>query len=135
LSINLLSSSTPTTTPLLPYAISSSSSSKFLSQILDWSIHSLFNNFFVKLLYPIDIPDIFCFHLETPCFDGIRGDYCGIGWIWKRWKNLKKLRLLTCEGIRGSYSLLNVWSCSANWTLILIVFYWNLHKFLIFDYL
>lgn len=42
--------------------------------------------------------------LESLCFEGIRGDDWGIGWLWKRCRNLKKLKLLSCQGIGGSYS-------------------------------
>lgn len=42
--------------------------------------------------------------LESLCFEGIRGDDYGIGWLWKRCRNLKKLKLLSCQGIGGSYS-------------------------------
>ncbi|XP_045797127.1 dynein regulatory complex subunit 6 [Trifolium pratense] len=42
--------------------------------------------------------------LESLCFKGIRGDDWGIDWLWKRCKNLKKLKLLSCQGIGGSYS-------------------------------
>lgn len=42
--------------------------------------------------------------LESLCFENIRGDDWGIGWLWKRCRNLKKLKLLSCQGIGGSYS-------------------------------
>lgn len=43
-------------------------------------------------------------NLETICFEGIRRDDMGIGWLWKRCKNLKNLKLLSCQGIGSSYS-------------------------------
>ncbi|XP_058739406.1 F-box protein At5g51370-like [Vicia villosa] len=42
--------------------------------------------------------------LETICFEGIRRDEMGIGWIWKRCKSLKNLKLLSCQGIGSSYA-------------------------------
>lgn len=42
--------------------------------------------------------------LESLCFEGIRGDDWGIDWLWKRCRNLKILKLLSCQGIGGSYS-------------------------------
>ncbi|KAL5057257.1 hypothetical protein RYX36_028861 [Vicia faba] len=42
--------------------------------------------------------------LETICFEGIRRDDLGIGWLWKRCKNLRNLKLLRCQGIGSSYS-------------------------------
>ncbi|XP_025982834.1 F-box/LRR-repeat protein 4 [Glycine max] len=42
--------------------------------------------------------------LESLCLVGIRGDDWGVGWLWRRCKNLRKLRLQSCQGIGGSYS-------------------------------
>lgn len=42
--------------------------------------------------------------LESLCFEGIRGDDRGVGWLYRRCKKLKKLQLFSCQGIGGSYS-------------------------------
>lgn len=43
-------------------------------------------------------------NLESLCLVGIRGDDFGIGCLWKRCINLKKLSLQSCQGIGGAYS-------------------------------
>ncbi|KAE9599490.1 hypothetical protein Lal_00039495 [Lupinus albus] len=42
--------------------------------------------------------------LESVCFVGIHGDDYGVGWLWRRCKKLKRLKLQKCQGIGGSYS-------------------------------
>ncbi|KAE9586521.1 hypothetical protein Lal_00044639 [Lupinus albus] len=42
--------------------------------------------------------------LESVCFVGINGDDYGVGWLWRRCKKLKRLKLQRCQGIGGSYS-------------------------------
>ncbi|CAL0323061.1 unnamed protein product [Lupinus luteus] len=42
--------------------------------------------------------------LESVCFVGINGDDYGVGWLWRRCKKLKRLKLQKCQGIGGSYS-------------------------------
>lgn len=42
--------------------------------------------------------------LQSLCLVGIRRDDWGAGWLWRSCKNLKKLRLQSCQGIGGPYS-------------------------------
>ncbi|KAI9075564.1 hypothetical protein K1719_042470 [Acacia pycnantha] len=42
--------------------------------------------------------------LQSLCLVGIRRDDWGVGWLWRSCKNLKKLRLQSCQGIGGPYS-------------------------------
>ncbi|CAL0333000.1 unnamed protein product [Lupinus luteus] len=54
--------------------------------------------------YDFDFDDDGELGLESVCFVGINGDDYGVGWLWRRCKKLKRLKLQRCEGIGGSYS-------------------------------